>query len=290
MNVRSLAASRGRATAIGITMLVVAFIGADGRTSARAQGGRAVNQRPPQAPGTPGNANLRGRHGPDPIKDPTAVERAEVAGRVYRAVLDEWVQRPTTTPGPGGGPPEVGGPIPPRARRAAGTMVASLAGGAGQRGQEPGRPLPVPVGSPRPDECPGGRAFPARDRPGGRRAGRIGATPPDRPRSRGSSGRSTGGTSIGSSPHPSSPSGRSIPWASPSLPPSGSRSRAGSTARSWTTRPTDSWRHRATGEATQGGGPDLRRPARRAAGILVGPLEASPGRRGPGSVLASRPG
>jgi hypothetical protein len=107
MNVRSQAASRGRATAIGITMLVVAFIGADGRTSARAQGGRAVNQRPPQAPGTPGNANLRGRHGPDPIKDPTAGERAEVAGRVYRAVLDEWVQRPTTTAGSGGAPPEV---------------------------------------------------------------------------------------------------------------------------------------------------------------------------------------
>ncbi len=106
MYVRYLAASRGRATAIGITMLVVAFIGADGRTTAHAQGGRAVNQRPPQAPVTPGNANLRGRHGPDPVKDPTAAERAEVAGRVYRAVLDEWVQRPTTTSGLGGGPPD----------------------------------------------------------------------------------------------------------------------------------------------------------------------------------------
>ena len=30
-----------------------------------------------------------------------------VAGRVYRAVLDEWVQRAMTTPRPGGGPPDV---------------------------------------------------------------------------------------------------------------------------------------------------------------------------------------
>ena len=48
MNVRSLAASRRRASAVGITVLVVAFIGADGRTIARAQGGRAANQRPAQ--------------------------------------------------------------------------------------------------------------------------------------------------------------------------------------------------------------------------------------------------
>ena len=40
------------------------------------------------------------------------------------------------------------------------------------------------------------------------------------------------------------------------------------------------------GEHDSGGGGDLRRPARRAAGILVGPLEAIPGRCGPGSVLA----
>ena len=103
MNVRCLAATRRRTAAVGVTVLVVAFVGADGRSIARAQGGRAVNQRPPQAPGTTGNANLRGRHGPDPIKDSTAAERAAAAGRVYRAILDEGAPKATTAPGRGEG-------------------------------------------------------------------------------------------------------------------------------------------------------------------------------------------
>ncbi len=97
----------GATAAVGVTVLVVAFVGADGRSIARAQGGRAVNQRPPQAPGTTGNANLRGRHGPDPIKDSTAAERAAAAGRVYRAILDEGAPKATTAPGTGGGAPDV---------------------------------------------------------------------------------------------------------------------------------------------------------------------------------------
>ena len=42
--------------------------------------------------------DLAGWYSPYPVKDPTADERAVVAGRVYRAVLDEWAQRAMTTP------------------------------------------------------------------------------------------------------------------------------------------------------------------------------------------------
>src|SRR5258708_35476540 len=100
MNVRPMAAIRGRSSAIGTTVLVAAFIVVGGQTIARAQAGRATNQRPPQGLGTPnsfspyGIPNIGGRYWPYPVKDPTADERAVVAGRVYRAILDGGAQRP----------------------------------------------------------------------------------------------------------------------------------------------------------------------------------------------------
>jgi hypothetical protein len=45
---------------------------------------------------------MHGSYSPYLVKDPTADERVEVAGRVYRAVLDEWVRRAGTPPRPGG--------------------------------------------------------------------------------------------------------------------------------------------------------------------------------------------
>ena len=106
------------------------------------------------------------------------------------------------------------------------------------------------------------------------------------PRPRGSSGRSTGGGSTGLFPCVSSPSGRSIPWAWPSLPPSRSRSRAGSTGRSWMKRSDRFLASPREGATRRRERADLRRPPRRAAGVLVGPLESSAGRRGSGRGLA----
>ena len=103
----------GAHSGVGTTVLVVAFIAVGGQTIARAQGGRAANQRPAQGLGTPNNLNpygmpqFGGWYSPYPVKDPTADERAVVAGRVYRAVLDEWAQRAMTTPRPGRAAPDV---------------------------------------------------------------------------------------------------------------------------------------------------------------------------------------
>jgi hypothetical protein len=107
MNVRPLAATRRRTSAISTTVLAVASIAVGGQTIARAQGGRATNQRPGQGFGTPNSFNayglprIGGRYSPYPVKDPTAEDRAEVAGRVYRGILDEWAQRVLTSPRPG---------------------------------------------------------------------------------------------------------------------------------------------------------------------------------------------
>ncbi len=112
MTTRSRAATRRRPPVAGITVLVVAFVGADARSIARAQGGRAPDQRPNQGPGAPGILNpyaappMRGSFSPYLVKDPTADERAAVAGRIYRAVLDEWVQRHATSARAEGGPPD----------------------------------------------------------------------------------------------------------------------------------------------------------------------------------------
>jgi len=109
MNVRYFRATRRQASAVTLSVLAVALMRADGSVSARAQGARArTNPRPAQAAGTPNSNNPygRGRYTPYPVKDPTAAERAVVAGRAYRTALDGWVQRATTPPRSGGGPPD----------------------------------------------------------------------------------------------------------------------------------------------------------------------------------------
>jgi hypothetical protein len=47
-----------------------------------------------------------GRYAPYPVKDPSAAERAVLAGWLYRILLDEWAQR-ARTPRPAGETPEV---------------------------------------------------------------------------------------------------------------------------------------------------------------------------------------
>ncbi len=49
----------------------------------------------------------QGGYPPYPVKDPTADERAVVAGRVYRAVLDDWAQRAMKMPRPERAAPDV---------------------------------------------------------------------------------------------------------------------------------------------------------------------------------------
>jgi len=97
MNVRPLATIRRRASGVGTLVLIVASIGLASRTTARAQSGRAAGQHPAQGLGTSKNLIPNGMpragYPPYPVRDPTADERAAVAGRVYRAVLDEWTQR-----------------------------------------------------------------------------------------------------------------------------------------------------------------------------------------------------
>jgi hypothetical protein len=110
MNVRSLEATRGRPSAVGIAVLAAAFLVADGLKSARAQHGNTASPLPAQRAGPPGSLNpyatthLPGRYWSYPVSDPTAAERAVLAGRVYRTVLDESVRRAMTPPRPGGGP------------------------------------------------------------------------------------------------------------------------------------------------------------------------------------------
>ena len=113
MNVRPHAVNRRRASVVRIVLLVLVVIGPDGRSLARAQGGHAANQPPAQGTGTPGRRraygapHMQGHYSPYPVRDPTAGERAVVAGRVYRSVLDEWARWAVTTPRPGRGPPDL---------------------------------------------------------------------------------------------------------------------------------------------------------------------------------------
>ncbi len=113
MSVRSSAASRRRGSVVGMMVFVGAFVGANGGTIARAQGGRAPDQHPAQGTNAPGILNpyaappMRGSYSPYLAKDPTAGERVEVAGRVYRAVLDDWVRRAGMPPRPGRGAADV---------------------------------------------------------------------------------------------------------------------------------------------------------------------------------------
>ena len=111
MSVRYLAATRRRAWAVWITV-IVAFVAVSGETIALAQGVHATSGRPAQGNGTPNNFNSYGipqigGYAPYLVKDPTADERAVVAGRVYRAVLDEWPERGITTLRQGREAPEV---------------------------------------------------------------------------------------------------------------------------------------------------------------------------------------
>ena len=113
MNDRILAPTRRHASNVGITVLVLAFIAVGGQTIARAQAGRAANQLPPQAPGTPsslspyGMPRFGGWYSPYPVKDPTADERAVVAGRVYRAFVDGPAQTAMSAPPTGQAAPRV---------------------------------------------------------------------------------------------------------------------------------------------------------------------------------------
>lgn len=108
MNVRSSGSIRRRASFVRRSILALTIVGAAGPASAGPQAGRAGgNQRPAQPVG---NTNpysalaARSRYAPYPVKDPTAAERAVIAGRVYRAVLEGWVQSALAPPRPGGGP------------------------------------------------------------------------------------------------------------------------------------------------------------------------------------------
>jgi hypothetical protein len=113
MNFRPPSATRRRVSAVGTTVLVVVFIPISGQTIALAQGGRATNQRPAQGNGTPNAFNsysmshIRGHYSPFPVKDPTADERALVAGRVYRAIQHEWAQQAATMSRAGRAAPDV---------------------------------------------------------------------------------------------------------------------------------------------------------------------------------------
>jgi hypothetical protein len=113
MSARSRAVISRRASVVGIMVLVAAFAGDDGRSIARAQGGRAPDQRPAQGTNAPGILNpyaalpMRGSFAPYLVRDPTADERATVAGGVYGAILDEWALRVRTSHGQGGAPPDV---------------------------------------------------------------------------------------------------------------------------------------------------------------------------------------
>jgi hypothetical protein len=109
MNVQSLRATRRRALAVSFSVLAAAFLRDDGSVSARAQGARArSNPRPNQAVPSPTSKDPfgQGRYSPYPVKDPTAAERAVLAGRAYRTALDEWVRWATTPPRPGERPPD----------------------------------------------------------------------------------------------------------------------------------------------------------------------------------------
>lgn len=68
------------------------------------------NARPAQPIGNSKGSNPysaafgQGRYTPYPVKDPTAAERAVIAGRAYRTILDAWVKRASATPGQQGRP------------------------------------------------------------------------------------------------------------------------------------------------------------------------------------------
>jgi hypothetical protein len=112
MDVRRFVATRRHDSAVVAALLVVAFVAVEWQNIARAQFGRPANQRPAQGYGSANSLNpygmphIGGANSPYPVKDPTADERASVAGRVYRAILDEWNQSARTTLRPGQAKPD----------------------------------------------------------------------------------------------------------------------------------------------------------------------------------------
>jgi hypothetical protein len=98
--------------AVGLGILAVVFLGAVGPVSAGPQRGRVgKNPLPAQRAGNSNPFNpygpyFPGKYTPYPVKDPTAAERVEIAGRAYRRVLDEWGQQAMTPPGPGAKRPD----------------------------------------------------------------------------------------------------------------------------------------------------------------------------------------
>jgi hypothetical protein len=113
MNVGYRAANRRRAAALGVLILAVALMETVDPVSALAQRGRSgTNPRPAQPAGNPKGLNPysaaygQGRYTPYPVKDPTAAERAVIAGRAFSTTLDGWVQRAMAPPGPEGRPPD----------------------------------------------------------------------------------------------------------------------------------------------------------------------------------------
>ena len=235
MNVRPIAAIRGRCSAIGTTVLVAVFIVVGGQTIARPQTGRATNQHPAQGLRTPnsfspyGLPNIGGRYWPYPVKDPTADERAVVAGRVYRAILDEWAQRAMTTPRPARVEPDIEarsnllqlmerlGPWSLRWQEAQDNAARSRAARYQAMSDHLGRMSALEDGR-------------FLREAGQATGGLVGPKPPrESAEVRGFSVRSMSGTSMGLFPGYSCPSGRSIPKGLPLLPPSRMRSRIGYT-------------------------------------------------------------
>src|SRR5262249_41064082 len=93
MNWGSLATVRRRALMIAPLVLGVASIGAAVQTVACAQGVHSGTGRPAQSlPNSLHSDDMLARFSPYPVIDPTADSRAAVTGRIYRAIVDEWVQ------------------------------------------------------------------------------------------------------------------------------------------------------------------------------------------------------
>jgi hypothetical protein len=117
MNVRSRKVTRRWAPAVVIAVLAITFVVAGGLEGARAQHGGAANPLPAQRASPPGSLNpyaapqLPGRYWSFPVSDPTAAERAALAGRIYHAILDEWSQEVMTPPRGGRGSRDVKDPF-----------------------------------------------------------------------------------------------------------------------------------------------------------------------------------
>jgi hypothetical protein len=108
MNRGPLAAAGRRALMIAALVLVVALNGALGQSVIYAQGIHSGNGRPAQSlPNNLHSDHTLGRYSSYPVIDPTAAARAAVAGRIYRASVDERVQNAKNAAQPGQPAPAV---------------------------------------------------------------------------------------------------------------------------------------------------------------------------------------